>query len=153
GAGGLLVRWQVAGPLAPDAAAPLLIEPSATNGTPPDPPVQSASTWPIRFASGFESRVRWDSAPGRDPSATWLARTDLILPETTPVQFLASSNGTLRIALNGRLVYRRDEVHAFQPDADRFDATLATGANHLIVAVASAAQAAEFQLHFRRKSS
>src|SRR5262249_39413729 len=48
---------------------------------------------------------------------------------------------------------QRGEVRTVQPGSDRFDGTLNTGPNRLLVQVGSPRGKAEFQLGFRRKST
>jgi putative heme-binding domain-containing protein len=69
------------------------------------------------------------------------------------VQFLASSNGRLRVWLNGRLVFERDGARPYVPDSDRFDVSLDPGPSRLVIAVTppTAVASADFHLRFRRK--
>ena len=112
------------------------------------PPCRSRTA----FATGTEARVRLapkDSAK----EVLWLAYTDVIVPEPTPVEFLASSTAGLQVWLNGQSLYRRDQARTFQIDSDRFAGSLAKGANRLLVQVESSGAAVEFHLRFRRKSA
>jgi putative heme-binding domain-containing protein len=88
-----------------------------------------------------------------DQSAAWLARSEVHVSEETPVQLLASANGPLRISLNGKDVFRRDQARAFQPDSERFDAVLAKGPNRILVYAGPAKGDVEFHVRFRRKGS
>jgi putative heme-binding domain-containing protein len=146
GGNGILVRWEVRGPL-PARAAPQLIEGLASPGQAGD-----TAGWRTRFATGTEARVALaPKGPAKD--AVWLAYTDVVVPEPTAVEFLASSSGGLRAWLNGRPLYRRDQARAFRIDSDRFAGTLARGANRLLVQVAPSGAAVEFHLRFRRKAT
>jgi putative membrane-bound dehydrogenase-like protein len=148
GGSGVLARWQAAGPLpAPVAAA--LAERFGTRQAPAGP--ADGPTWQVVFATGTEARFRL--GPPKKVSAAWLAYTDVRLAEPANVQVLAGSNAGLRIWLNGRPAYRRDQAGPFQPDADRFDARLAKGWNRLLVQLAAPAGQAECHLRFRRKST
>jgi putative membrane-bound dehydrogenase-like protein len=152
GASGNLVRWQAHGPLPMQAATPL-IERFAHPEKPSEGLVRAAASWRTLFATGTESRLHLGSGKGLKPDSAWLAHTDVEVPEATTVQFLAAGTGQLRVWLNGRRIYQRDQIRAFQPDADRFEASLSKGLNRLLVAVVSPPQTAEFHLRFRRKSS
>jgi putative heme-binding domain-containing protein len=146
GGNGILVRWDVSGPL-PARDAPPVIERLATTGAAGD-----TAGWGTLFATGTEARVRLapkDSAK----EALWFAFTDVIVPEPTPVEFLASSTAGLQVWLNGQSLHRRDQARNFQIDSDRFAGTLAKGANRLLVQVGSSGVAVEFHLRFRRKSA
>jgi putative membrane-bound dehydrogenase-like protein len=146
GANGIPVRWQVRGPVAANATLPL-IEKFAVIGQPVD-----STDWHTLFAAGTEARVVLapkDSAK----DSVWLACTDVEVPESMDVEFLGSSNGDLRVWLDGRLLYRRESPRSFQIDSDRFGATLVKGSNRLLVEVRSSSTAVEFHLRFRRKSA
>jgi putative membrane-bound dehydrogenase-like protein len=152
GASGVLARWQVAGPLDEDAIATVLgaiAAPESASGPLPGVP----SGWEAQLATGADSRLRLQSAPGGPAGSSWLACTDLDLPEPASVQFLASSGGPLRVWLNGRLVHRGDDVRPFEADSERFDVALGRGLNRVAVAVAPTKGAAEFHLRFRRRGS
>jgi putative heme-binding domain-containing protein len=146
GGHGILVRWDVSGPLS-ERDAPQVIERFASIGE-----AGATAGWRTLFATGTEARVRL--AP-RDSAkeALWLAFTDVLVPEPTPVEFLASSTGSLQVWLNGQSLHRRGQTRSFQIDSDRFAGTLAKGANRLLVQVGSSGAAVEFHLRFRRKSA
>jgi putative membrane-bound dehydrogenase-like protein len=145
GVSGSLVRWQVAGPL-PAVDAPRVVD--RLLSAPGDPVIEQTA-----FGAGTEFRVSLGPARGVESGAVWLAHTDLQTTEQTPVQFLAGSNGALRVWLNGRLLNQRGQARSFQPDADRFEAVLQRGSNRVLVEVSGAKGAAEFHVRFRQKSS
>jgi putative heme-binding domain-containing protein len=157
GSSGVLAHWNSKGPLSEDVAVPLA-EKVTTRAASGDAPVSPTADWHAVFAAGLESRVvvadkvapTTDSKPG---DRVWLAATDLVVPDSTPVQFLGSSTGKLHAWLNGRRVYQRDEERAFQPDSDRFDGVLEQGLNRLVILVTAPRERGEFHLRFRRKSS
>lgn len=141
GSSGVLVRWQVTGPLAAKEAA-ALVERSG----------DVAPHWPAAFATGLEARVTL--GPGKSgEGSVWLAQSEAHVTGPTSVQFLASSSGTLRVWLNGRAVYQRDEVRKFQPDSDRFEAALDKGLNRILVQVIASRGQPEFHVRFRRRST
>jgi putative heme-binding domain-containing protein len=146
GANGILVRWDVRGPVPPEAA-PALIERFAVPGQ------QGSSTdWHTRFATGTEARL--PLAPkGAARDGVWFAFTDVAVREPTAVELLGSSGGGLRVWLNGKVLHQRPQARAFLIDSDRFAATLARGVNRLLVQVEPAGAAVELQLRFRRKSA
>lgn len=151
GTSGILGRWNAIGPLSEKEASSLrerLAAPPKAAHAPPDARVP----WQTVFAAGTEARVRPGPGKGSDGATLWLAHTDLFLAEQTPVQFLASAGGTLRVWLNGRQIHQRDEVRTGQPDADRFDGTLEKGLNRVLIQLGSAKGNAEFHVRFRRKS-
>jgi putative membrane-bound dehydrogenase-like protein len=146
GGNGILVRWDVSGPL-PAHAAPQVIERRARIG-----PTDDTAGWRTLFATGPEACVRLtakDSA--QDP--LWFASADVAVPEPVPVEFLASSTGGFQVWLNGQSLYRRDQARKFQVDSDRFAGALALGANRLLVQVGPSAAPVEFHLRFRRKGA
>jgi putative membrane-bound dehydrogenase-like protein len=146
GGTGILVRWDVRGPLSAQEA-PRIIERFASLGQGDD-----TSSWRTRFAGGTESRVLL-AAKDAAKDAVWLASTEVIVAEPTAVEFRASSRGSLQIWLNGRSLHRRDQAQNFQIDSDRFAGTLAKGVNRLLVQVGPSSAAVEFHLRFRRKST
>jgi putative heme-binding domain-containing protein len=146
GTTGILVRWEVSGPLPADSAQSI-IERLQANRTAGD-----AADWRSTFATGPEARVTL--APKNAAQAgSWLAQSTLRISEPTDVEFLASSSGSLRVWLNRRLVHERLEPQSFRADSDRFAATLAEGDNQVAVLVGQSAVPAEIHLRFRRKSA
>ncbi len=148
GATGILARWNPVGPL-PTNTAPAAVERLAPVPKGPGPREETTSV----FGSGAETRVRLGPDKGAEENAVWLAYTDLFTAEQTSVQFLSSGSGPMSVWLNGRLVYQRRGAGPLPPDTERFEAVLDRGPNRLLVQVAAAKGAAEFQARFRRKSS
>jgi putative heme-binding domain-containing protein len=155
GASGVLVQWQVVGPIAEDALAPIL-ETIAAPGRAlvPGPTEEVPSGWATQLATGIDSRFRVGPNAKSAVGTCWLAATDLVVPAATSVQFLGSSSGRLRVWLNGRVAYSRDEARPFTPDSDRFEGALTQGSNRLVVMIQPSSDApADVHLHFRRKGS
>jgi putative heme-binding domain-containing protein len=159
GSTGILVRWNVNGPLSAQAA-PQVIERLA-----PIQPAGDLSGWQTVFSTGTEARANLATKDTAD--GLWVAYTDVAVPESMAVEFLASSQGSLQVRLNGQALYLRDQARDFQIDSDRFTATLDKGANRLLVLVKPSirprpaaggkgqgkAPAVEFHLRFRRQSA
>jgi putative heme-binding domain-containing protein len=141
GASGVLERWRVAGPLPAEAAERLAEAAGAT--TEGDARRQTV------FGTGTESRVRLGSAG----TGLWLAQTDLHVAERADVEFLGAGSPGLRVWVNGRAVYRRDQARPFRPDSERFAAVFDKGPNRVGVVIPAAEAGAEFHLRFRRKGS
>jgi putative membrane-bound dehydrogenase-like protein len=146
GGTGILMRWDVNGPL-PAQVAAQSIEHIASLGQGSDP-----TGWRTQFATGTEARVLL-APKDAAKDAVWFAYTEVIVPEPTAVEFRASSRGSLQVWLNGRSLHRRDQAQNSQIDSDRFAATLAKGVNRLLVQVGPTSTAVEFHLRFRRKST
>jgi putative membrane-bound dehydrogenase-like protein len=146
GGTGILVRWDVRGPLSA-TVAPRIIEHFASREGGDD-----TTGWRTQLGRGTEAHVVL--AP-RDAAkdAVWLASTDVIVPEPTAVELWASSQGSLQVWLNGRSLYRREKLQDFPGDSDRFAGSLARGVNRLLVQVGPSRGAVEFSLRLRRKSS
>jgi putative membrane-bound dehydrogenase-like protein len=147
GSSGVLARWYLTGPLSPTVASRLV---ERLSSKPLAEPRGEAPRWRTIFGSGTEARLR----PG--PSAeegVWLASSDLRLPEQTRVQFLSGGSPSLRLWVNGKLAYRRDEVRPFRADAEHFDAVLEKGLNRVIIQIGAAKGGSDFHARFRRKSS
>jgi putative heme-binding domain-containing protein len=147
GASGVLARWQITGPLSLAAAMRLVERLSSKSSAEPK---AEKSPWRTIFGSGTESRLR--TGPAAE-GGVWLASSDFRLPERTGVQFLAASSAGLRIWVNGKLAYRRDETRPFRPDSDHFDAVLDKGVNRIIIQVGATKGGSEFHARFRRKGS
>lgn len=109
--------------------------------------------WSWTSTSGAESRLRLTSADFPKKDTVWLAATELFVPVDLPVEFLASSRGSLQVWVNGKPAYRRDQTRKFELDSDRFSATLVKGMNRVLVATGSGNGDVEFHLRFRRKSN
>jgi putative heme-binding domain-containing protein len=152
GSNGILVRWDASDALTAQVA-PQIIERFASFREAGD-----TTGWRTLFATGTEARVLL-APKGSAKDALWFAYTDVTVPESTAVEFLASSAGALQVWLNGRSLHRRDQARNFQIDSDRFAGTLAKGINRLLVQVGPASRAGpqgaavEFHLRFRRKSA
>jgi putative membrane-bound dehydrogenase-like protein len=146
GGTGILVRWDVRGPLSA-TVAPRFIERFASLAQ-----GGNMTGWRTRFASGTDSQLVLESKDAAKDSV-WLAYTDVIVSEPTAVEFWSSSRGNLQVWLNGRSLHRRDQARDFPSDSDRFAGTLAKGVNRLLVQVEPSNAAAAFHLRFRRRSS
>jgi putative membrane-bound dehydrogenase-like protein len=141
GGSGMLLRWQVWGPV-PAAQVDALLKEARSTST----------GWQTRLAANGEAPIVLDSQ-GLKAGASWLASTDVRLPTPTTVQFLAAAGGTLRVWLNGRPVHHRNQPQVFRLDADRFPARLDRGTTRILVQVAAKAGPVQFHLRFRRTSS
>lgn len=151
GATGTLVRWQVAGPMTSAEAASFIAR-AGWAGVALEPPVAETPGNRTLFAAGTDARLRVSRAEGQHGESVCLAWSDFTLTEPARAQLLGSSNGTLRIWLDGKLVHERSGMQPFQPDSDRVEAELSPGSHRLAVAVTSAS-APEFHMRFRRKSA
>src|SRR5439155_23334844 len=114
--------------------------------------VGDAAEWCSMFATGTEARVTLASNDAAK-DLSWFAHSTLRVSEPTDAEFLASSSGSLRVWLNGRLMHERGEPQSFRADSDRFAAMLAEGDNEVVVMVGRSAVPAELHLRFRRKSA
>ncbi|MCA1685681.1 MAG: HEAT repeat domain-containing protein, partial [Planctomycetia bacterium] len=152
GVTGLLVRWQVLGPIPPEAAASLVAR-AGWPGPPFDAQPGDAARWRTLFATGTEARLRVQDGAAAEGVLVCLGAADFTLAEPATVQLLASSNGTLRIWADGKLVHQRTKVQPFQPDSDRVEVDLGRGSHQLAVEVADAPRPPEFHLRFRRRGS
>jgi putative heme-binding domain-containing protein len=145
GAGGILVRWEVRGPL--DAKAALnLVEQFKVSGMTTD-----KAGWRTLFATGTEARVALAATAAGE--SRWLATTDIAVAEPAAVEFLASSNGSLHVWLDGKELHHREQTRSYLLDSDRFAGTLAKGLHRVLVEVGQSKASADFHLRFRRKSS
>jgi putative heme-binding domain-containing protein len=149
GSAGILARWSTAGPL-PAATAARLAERLASV---PRAPESTELHWQTVVGTGTDARLRLGVPKADEAGAAWLTYTEVSLPEPTSVQFLTASNAGLRVWLNGRLAYQRDEARAFRPDSERFEAILEKGPNRILVHAVATKEAVEFHLRFRRKGS
>jgi putative heme-binding domain-containing protein len=59
----------------------------------------------------------------------------------------------LTVWLNGRRVHQRREVRPYQPESDRFEATLDKGLNVVLVELSASRVNTQFHVGFRRKTS
>src|SRR5262249_14254305 len=143
--------WQVSGPL-PSAAREPLISQIAASGDVTQSRPGIVPTWQIRLATGTESPLRLDAGNEANPDTTWLAFTEIDLPEPTAGGVPVTGSGPLRIWLNGRLIHRGGGSTTPAPASSSIVATLARGPNRLMVEVA-AGRTTEFHLRFRRRSS
>jgi putative heme-binding domain-containing protein len=152
GSSGMLVSWSAAGPMDVDQAG-ALVKAYAVHLERPSRPVATGPDWQAVFAAGAEARVALETSKPFTDGQVWLAQATLSVDASTPVQFLASSNGTLRVWLNGRRIQQRKEVRPYQPNSDRFEATLDKGLNVLLIEVSRSRPTGQFHVGFRRKTS
>lgn len=151
GSSGTLIHWHLRGPTTPAALQPLLEKWKHFPNEAADRP----TGWQTALGWGTEARLSPKSGP-HDKDHTWLAFADVALAEPIAVQFLGASNGPIKIWLNGRQVFERTASKAFVADTDRFEATLAKGANRVLVQVGELTDKKrdpEFHLRFRKKSA
>jgi putative heme-binding domain-containing protein len=150
---GALFHWSVHGPLVSAEAVRLIhrIIQSKQSGN------ESFRTteWGSRIATETDASIRLqpDSDKQNTDDSTWLAISDLFVDEQTDVEFLAASNGTLQVWLNGRSIFHRDKPAVYRPNSDRFEVTLVKGTNRLLVKIDDPTRETRFHLRFRRKSS
>jgi putative membrane-bound dehydrogenase-like protein len=142
GASGVLARWDGAGPLTSDEAS-RLVERLAKGK-------DDGAGWRTVVGEGAESRVRFGAAKAGE---AWVAHTEVRLPERAEVEFLAGAAGAVRVWVNGRPAYRRDEAGPFRPDGDRFTAALEKGPNRVVVRLTPGKGDAEFHVRFRHRAS
>jgi putative membrane-bound dehydrogenase-like protein len=152
GTTGVFARWSIRGPLSAEAA----LQVAEQFGRPGQSVERNddSGDWKSALPPAADSSFTLRLGPSANaPSdAEWLCLSDVWAAEETGVQFLASSNGTLRVRLNGRSIHERRQAGAFQPDSDRFNGTLVPGLNRLTIQL-SASQPPSFHLRFRQKSS
>jgi putative heme-binding domain-containing protein len=108
-----------------------------------------------RIAEGTDAIVKMPTASSKNPAGQthWLAVSEVLAKEQTPVEFLGSASGAIKVWLNGKPVFDRNALAAFQTDSDRFSADLTAGVNRIIVRIPHAEKPPEFHLRFRAKSS
>jgi putative membrane-bound dehydrogenase-like protein len=113
------------------------------------PTLVERSGWKFAFTEGSEARVRFDEAP---LGTSMFAYTEIDVPDHLTVEFLAASNGTLRIDMFGSPGYQREKPTPFRADSDRFHGQLSKGLNRILIEVSDFKGPAEFSLRFRRES-
>ncbi len=136
GNSGILFSWTTHGPFLPDQSAKALSE--------------SKHRGKRQVGTGPDAIVRLSNAPAKVD--VHFAVASVAVEKETAVEFLAASNGRLRVSLNGKQIHHRKNPTDFRVNSDRFEATLVPGANTLLVEVSGTA-ARQFHLRFREKSS
>jgi putative membrane-bound dehydrogenase-like protein len=149
GGSGVPLAWHVQGPMRPAAADETVGQVTAGRSLPTAE--QPAKGWKLVLSAGLDARVPLGPVTADDD--TWLAYSEVVVPESAKVEFLTTSSGLVTVWLNGDKVYQRDRPVVAGPYPDRFEATLAKGRNRLLVRLSRVKGAAEFQLRFRRKSA
>ena len=126
GDGGLLLRWRASGVLSVDEATGLLagVGPAGSSG--------GDRLGKVVMAAGADPAVVLPRGKVEAEKTVRVAWTDVSSPAKKQIEFLAAAGGRLRVTINGTEVYRRDGVRGFQPDSDRFHATLEKGVNRLV---------------------
>jgi putative heme-binding domain-containing protein len=149
GSQGVLLRWQVRGPVSAQEAFAIVDKATPAGRSWYEADALPAG-WRTLLATGTESPLKLGKTTGMDAASSWFGDTDLILSEPAKVQFLAGSSGTLRVWINGRPAFQRDQALPFRLDSDQFTVPLVRGHNRLLVQVAFPKGEAEFHLRFRR---
>ena len=126
GDGGLLLRWRVSGVLSVDEAMKVLAGVGPAGSTGGDRLAK------VVMADGADPTVVLPRGKVDAEKTVRVAWTDVSSPAKKRIEFLAAAGGRLRVTINGTQVYRRDGVRGFQPDSDRFHATLEKGVNRLV---------------------
>jgi putative heme-binding domain-containing protein len=152
GSSGVLVSWSASGPMDVNQAGRLMKTFANRPGS-DSRPLPDGPEWHAVFAAGAEARVTLETSKTFADGQVWLAHATVSVDALTPVQFLASSNGTLSVWLNGRRIHQRKEVRPYRPDSDRFDAVLDKGMNVLLIEVSRSRVNSLFHLGLRHKSS
>lgn len=147
GTSGMILTWRIGGPLTSDEARKLVDQlTSKDHGT-----AELTSQWRLVQSSGMEARVQL--GPVKQSSDVWLAFAEVDVSQLTAVEFSTGSSGTETVWVNGKQSFRREKPAVAGPYPDRFAVDLAKGTNRVLVQLADAKGAAEFQLRFRRKSA
>lgn len=144
GGTGVLVAWQVQGPMSAATAAEQAK--TLTSGK----AFQTGPEWRIVLAAGLDSRVRLGTA--KDADHAWLGHAEIDVTEAAKVDCFCSSTGLATVWLNGKVIHERDKPGVMGPYPERFEAPLAKGRNQVVVRLTGVKGAAEFLLRFRRKS-
>jgi putative heme-binding domain-containing protein len=154
GASGVLLRWNITGPLADDRAASAVERAASSPASLEE--LGSRVPWHEALARTGDPNltVAFGSGAGGEEGNTWIALSDVTMSDDAHVQFLASSGGTLRVWLNGAPIHQRAQPGGFQPDSDRFEGNLTKGTNRVLLQV-TADKAADrvFHVRFRRRAS
>jgi len=145
GVGGLLLRWHVTGPLTPEEATRLMRQLADIGWRVP------TGLANVVLAQGTDPVVVLPRMKVPAEKTVRVAWTELSVPDRRELEFLAAAGGRFRVAINGTEVYRRDGVRGFQPDNDRFDATLVKGINRLVAWV-DWNRPSRLQVRFREKT-
>ncbi len=149
GASGMLTRWHIAGPLSSRPAGDVLQEVAAADAAASSGEMPSLS-WRVTTGSGPESHVALaDPATGR---RYWMARTDIIVPETIDAQMLVRADVALGVWLHGGLAFEQGVLPADEQPA-RFNVRLHKGRNRVLVVLEATRRKAGFSLNFRRRSA
>jgi len=149
GGSGVLVAWHVRGPMPAKVAAELAGHLAAGESLPTGE--KPAAGWRTVLSTGIEARVQLGPVTGNDND--WLGFSEIAVGEPTRVEFFTTSTGLATVWVNGKQVYQRDRPVVAGPYPDRFEATLTKGRNRVVVRLAGAKGAGEFQLRLRRKSA
>jgi putative heme-binding domain-containing protein len=141
GQSGILLAWQVRGPMTLDASSGLVTKLAAGESL--------SAGWRPVLSAGLDSRVRLGQSKADD---SWIGYSEVTITEVERVDFFVASTGLATVWLNGKEVYRREKPGVIGPYPDRFEASLSKGRNRILVRLTGVKGQAEFQLRFRRKS-
>ncbi len=128
GASGLVLYWQ-----APDSDRPW--------------------RWVHADKSDTEGRIELQGTGDPPPDRAWSAISEVVVPEQTRVEFLASASGQMEVRVNGEPIHEGKTGTKYQADSLRFTAQLEPGRNRLLVRLAPSDNRVQFHLRFRRLGS
>jgi len=148
---GIALLWSTMGPIREDEAESMIQQ---INHFDKRGIVSTDSDrWQDVFSAGTDAVVNLKPANGGGGLAAWLGLIELVTAKAMQAQFLASSEGVLQMWINGKLAYSRENAATFQPNSDRFEATLLAGTNRLLLRVTTDSTTPRFHVRFRPKSS
>ncbi len=105
-------------------------------------------------ASSGDGQVKVNSNQDTQKNSLRLAYTEFSVSERTTAQFLASSDGPLKVWLGKpKATFNRAKKGKYRPDSDRFTVELASGLNRMLIMIDANDKRTRFHVRFRRQSS
>jgi putative membrane-bound dehydrogenase-like protein len=140
-----LTDWMIVGSFANPCPEPFPVDAPAMNREFKDPQGRTIQ-WKKAKVSGEHAKVDLGNQMSIHDDSTAYAVTELESPAERSVEFVAGSDDTLTVWLNGRKIFEDLNNHGWTWDAYHFRGTLKAGKNLILVKCANAGGGWEFSL-------
>ena len=126
--------WRIVGPLPIDEKLPFAVESPIDFSANLHGVEGKSLAWRDRRAIDAKGQVDLNRVfPNTPDDRAALAHAEISSTTARKAQFVAGSDDTLTVWVNGKLVYDFQERRGYNPEQDRFDADLVAGENRILV--------------------
>ncbi len=148
-----IMSWRLIGPFAKNAGPPFAvdrpIDPSAmfTNKK------EKSIPWKEAKAIDAEGQIDLGRVFGGGDDQSAFGVAEVLSPDSRSAQLVVGSDDTLKVWLNGKVVYQFDGDRGFSHEHARFDVTLREGANQVVIRCANSGGGWQFAVAISRPAT